>query len=210
MKTIRFASENFQFWVVKFSIYLNRRVFVMMIADCAYVRTIQSKAWQRINIMRKLKFILDRQSSQAFYFSFIWPLLEYADVVSDNCTQFEANELEKKKKKKSNGGSTKVTEVFRLVSIDSLRTETGWKTLASNRKKHKILLFKMKSELSASYLLSHVPPSVGANYAYNLRNANNVETVLATSQLYYFSSIGYSKFEQTAARNTRLGQHSYI
>ena len=24
-----FLSENFQFWVVKFSVYLNRRVFVM-------------------------------------------------------------------------------------------------------------------------------------------------------------------------------------
>ena len=30
MKNIRiFSSENFQFWVVKVSIYLNRRVFVM-------------------------------------------------------------------------------------------------------------------------------------------------------------------------------------
>ena len=30
MKNIRiFLSENFQFWTVKFSVYLNRRVFVM-------------------------------------------------------------------------------------------------------------------------------------------------------------------------------------
>ena len=29
MKNISFLSENFQFLVVKFSIYLNRRVFVM-------------------------------------------------------------------------------------------------------------------------------------------------------------------------------------
>ena len=31
MKNIRILSENFQFLVVKFSIYLNRRVFVMNI-----------------------------------------------------------------------------------------------------------------------------------------------------------------------------------
>ena len=32
MKNIRvFISENFQFWVVKFSMYLNRRVFVMIL-----------------------------------------------------------------------------------------------------------------------------------------------------------------------------------
>ena len=30
MKNISFLSENYQFLMVKFSIYLNRRVFVMM------------------------------------------------------------------------------------------------------------------------------------------------------------------------------------
>ena len=39
MKNISFSSENFQFLEVKFSIYLNRRVFVMRIAATViYVR----------------------------------------------------------------------------------------------------------------------------------------------------------------------------
>ena len=45
--------------------------------------------------MRKLKFKLDRRSLQTIYFSFIRPLLEYADVVWDNCTRYEVNDLEK-------------------------------------------------------------------------------------------------------------------
>ena len=45
--------------------------------------------------MRKLTFVLDRKSLQTIYFSFIRPLPEYADVVWDNCTQYEADELEK-------------------------------------------------------------------------------------------------------------------
>ena len=47
--------------------------------------------------MRKLKFLLDRNSLQTIYmyFSFIRPLLEYADVVWDNCTDYEVEELEK-------------------------------------------------------------------------------------------------------------------
>ena len=37
MKTTRFfLSENFPFLVVKFSIYLNRRVFVMGMKMCAF------------------------------------------------------------------------------------------------------------------------------------------------------------------------------
>ena len=45
--------------------------------------------------MRKLKFLLDRDSLQIIYVSFIRPILEYADIVWDNCTQYELNALEK-------------------------------------------------------------------------------------------------------------------
>ena len=63
-----------------------------------HIDYITSKAWTRINIMRKLKFILDRQSLEISYTSFIRPVLEYADVVWDNCIQYEINALEKKYK----------------------------------------------------------------------------------------------------------------
>ena len=45
--------------------------------------------------MRKLKIILDRKSHEIIYTSFIRPILEYADVVWDNCTQYEINAPEK-------------------------------------------------------------------------------------------------------------------
>ena len=45
----------------------------------------------------------------------------------------------------------------------------------------------MKSEFSPSYLSALVPPSVGPKSTYNLWNANNIEIVLAHSQLYYNS-----------------------
>ena len=60
-----------------------------------HINMIISKAWQRIYTMRKLKFLLDRQSLQAIYISFIRPTLEYADVVWTNCTKYEEDELEK-------------------------------------------------------------------------------------------------------------------
>ena len=59
--------------------------------DCTWhehLENVKAKAWKRINIMRKLKFKLDRKSLQTIYFSFIRPLLEYANVVWDNCTQY--------------------------------------------------------------------------------------------------------------------------
>ena len=66
--------------------------------DCTWhehIKLVKSKAWKRINIMCKLKFQLDRKSLQTIYFSFIRPLLEYTDVVWNNCTQYESIELDK-------------------------------------------------------------------------------------------------------------------
>ena len=45
--------------------------------------------------MRQLKFFLDHNSLQNIYFAFVRPIMEYADVVWDNCTKYEADELRK-------------------------------------------------------------------------------------------------------------------
>ena len=55
-----------------------------------------SKAWQKIYVMRKLNFMYDRDSLNKIYISFVWPTLEYAIIVWDNCTQYETNAIERK------------------------------------------------------------------------------------------------------------------
>ncbi|MCG7879037.1 MAG: endonuclease/exonuclease/phosphatase family protein [Candidatus Thiodiazotropha taylori] len=155
--------------------------------DCTWhdhLDEVRSKAWKRINVMRRLKFLLDRKSLQTIYFSFIRPLLEYADVVWDNCTQYEANELEKIQIE----AARIVTGATRLVSLNNLYTETGWETLASRRHKHKIIAFyKMYHGISPAYLSSLLPSTIGENVSYNLRNPNNLRTIQSHSQLYYNS-----------------------
>ena len=87
--------------------------------DCSWhehLEYLKAKAWSRINIMRKLKFKFDRRSLQTIFFSFIRPLLEYADVVWDNCTQYEVNELEKIQ----NEAARIVAGATRLISINFL------------------------------------------------------------------------------------------
>ena len=155
--------------------------------DCSWhehLEYLKAKTWSRINIMRKLKFKLDRRSLQTIYFSFIRPLLEYADVVWDNCTQYEVNDLEKIQ----NEAARIVSGATRLVSINSLSLETGWESLSSRRKKHKLqLFFKMQNNLAPDYLSSLVPPTVGSTSAYPLRNSSNLHTLRAKTQLYFNS-----------------------
>ena len=61
----------------------------------AHFEYIQAKAWSRVHLLRSLKFVLDKKSLQTMYFSLIRPVLEYADVVWDNCTQQQRNDLKK-------------------------------------------------------------------------------------------------------------------
>ena len=60
-----------------------------------HIQQITTKSWQRIHIMRKLKFRIDRKALETIYMAFIRPILEYADVVWCNITKYEEDELEK-------------------------------------------------------------------------------------------------------------------
>ena len=63
-----------------------------ILKDCTWheqIDYIKEKAWSPINIMRKVKLLLDCILLLTIYISFIMPMPEYGDVVWDNCTQQE-------------------------------------------------------------------------------------------------------------------------
>ena len=90
-----------------------------------HINCITAKAWTRVNVIRKLKFLLDRRSLEIIYISFIRPLLEYNDVVWDNCTRYEVISIEKIQLEAARivKGTTK------FVSPDELYNETGLEPL---------------------------------------------------------------------------------
>ena len=61
-----------------------------------HLANVTERAWARINNMRRLRYTLDRKSLEILYLSFIRPVIEYADVVWDNCSLGEKHNLEKK------------------------------------------------------------------------------------------------------------------
>ena len=48
-----------------------------------HIDYIAKKAYTRLNMLRKVRFILNRFTLEKMYFSFIRPILEYGDVVWD-------------------------------------------------------------------------------------------------------------------------------
>ena len=61
-------------------------------------------------------------------------------------------------KKNQNEAARIVTGATKLESINKLLKETGWESLSTRRKKHKLTLFyKMNNGLCPNYLTSLVP-----------------------------------------------------
>ena len=59
-----------------------------------HIDYIVNKAYRRVNMLRKVRFILDRFTLEKMYFSFIRPILEYGDVIWDNHTQILIDKIE--------------------------------------------------------------------------------------------------------------------
>ena len=120
-------------------------------SDCRIIKLPYFIRWWRIHIIHKLKFKLDRKSLETIYLVFIRPLLEYGDVIWDNCTKYEKNELDKIQ----NVAAWISTGTTKLLSLDNLYKEVWWQTLHKRRPDHKIALFyKMFNQLPPVYLSS--------------------------------------------------------
>ena len=76
--------------------------------------------------------MLDMDSLNKIYISFVRPTLEYSNIVWDNCTQYEINAIERIQIE----AARIVTGATRLVSFDILSKETGWESLQGRRHKH--------------------------------------------------------------------------
>ena len=60
-----------------------------------HVTNIVSKADKSLDVMLALKYKLDRKTLEIIYMSFIRPILEYADIIWDNCDTYFSDRIEK-------------------------------------------------------------------------------------------------------------------
>ena len=105
----------------------HKHLGVYLTQDCSWhkhIDCIKEKTWTRINLMRKLKYDLDRKALEAIYISFIRPVLEYADVLWDNCTQ----QKKKQELEKIQIEAARIsTEATKLVSLQNYMMKSAGK-----------------------------------------------------------------------------------
>ena len=84
--------------------------------------------------MRKLKYSISRNALNQMYMSYLLPVVEYASVVWDGCSELDSQTLQKIQNKTAR----LVTGFTRSVSLENLYKECGWLTLSQRRQQHKL------------------------------------------------------------------------
>ena len=100
-------------------------------------QNICQKATKQIFVLRKLKFILNRNKSNKIYVAYILPLLEYACELWDECCSRDADELEQLQFE----AARIITGLPKFASKESLYFETGWETSSCRRGVENLLFF---------------------------------------------------------------------
>ena len=153
-------------------------------SDCKwtnYIDILIERASKQLNVLRKLKFKLDREFLERIYFTFIRPILEYSSEVWDNCGLVNSDRIEKIQLE----AARIVTGLTSYASRDSLYRETGWETLKDRREQKKLLLlYNMINGHCPEYLSDLLPPLVSEISVYNLRNNRNYSVPPTRLSLY--------------------------
>ena len=134
-----------------------------------HIKTILSGVSAMADVLKRLKYQVDRKTLETIYFSYIRPKLEYGCHIWANCSDRDALLLEKFQ-----------LDIARTVSGARIGTSTaaiydelGWQTLKSRRESLKLKsLSKIVTNTAPPYLCELLPRTVG--HRRTLRNSNNL------------------------------------
>ena len=136
-----------------------------------HLTSIISKVSKRIDMLRALKFKLQREDLEIIYFAFIRPLFEYASIVWDKMPRHDKyfNEMEKLQLQ----CARIVTGTNNYASKQLLYNDTGWDTLSCRRENQRlILMYKIVHNLAPTHLNRTLDTYTNEQNRYQFRNIN--------------------------------------
>ena len=105
------------------------------------------------------------------YMSYLLPVVEYASVVWDGCSEQDSQMLQKIQ----NEAARIITRLTRSALLENLYKECGLATLTQRRKQHKIsFMYNVNSGKVPSYIQDIISPYVTEISNYPLRNNENI------------------------------------
>ena len=131
-----------------------------------YIICLSGKIKLLLNCLKSFKHKLNRKTLEIMYKSFVLPLFDYADILYDSCTQYQANILENLHLE----GLRTITGLVKGTSHEKLYAESGLCSLKARREKHKLIMYyKIVNGLVPQYLLNLLPPLVSELNPYHRR-----------------------------------------
>ena len=132
-----------------------------------HIDNIVKQAYQRLGLLKKLKYNIGRKTLSKMYITFIRPLLEYCSIVWDGCSLQDVERLEMVQLY----AARIITGLPIIASRDALYLETGWEPLADRRKVAKLnTMYKVHHNLVPDYLKSIFPATRRNESKYDTRN----------------------------------------
>ena len=149
-----------------------------------HIANITQKITLLLSFLRSLKYRLSRKSLNQLYKSFILPHFDYADVIYDNCTKAQNDQLENLHLE----GIRTVIGAVKGTSHAKLYHESGYTTLKERRRRHKIIfMHKIVHNACPDYLSERCPPLVGNLNPYHRRRPLDRRVPHSKTNLYYNS-----------------------
>ena len=146
-----------------------------------HIEAVAMKANKRLDILRSLKWRLDRKSLNKLYISYIRPILENSGSVWQNCTAQDSERLEAIQR----AAARIVTGTKKGTGHRHLYKETGWQPLINRRVNQSLsILFRMIRNETSEMLTALLPNRVGARNEYNTRTGSNLDVPRAKSSAY--------------------------
>ena len=134
-----------------------------------------------VSCLSSYKYRLSRKSLETMFKSYIIPLLDYADIIWDNCTQYQADILENL----NQDAMRTIVGTVRGTSHDKLYKEAGFITLKERRKRHKLILyFKYVNNLLPEHVNIKFPELISELNPYHRRRSYNRQIPLSRTELY--------------------------
>ena len=122
-------------------------------------------------INHDLQLSLSRNTLNQTYMSYMLPIVEYASVVWDGCSEQDSATLQKVQ----NEAARLFTGLTRSVSLENLYKECAWATISQRRQKHKLsFMYNVNTGMVPSYIQDLIPPLVNEVSDYPLRNTRNI------------------------------------
>lgn len=147
----------------------HKHLGVILQDDCKWdehINSIVTKCRPLVNCLRTYKYRLSRQALENLYKSYILPHFDYADVLWDNCTQTQAEDLESLHL----DALRSIIGSVRGTSHAKIYLESGFIPLHERRKRHKLIMYhKIVNKHVPNYLQQALPPLVSENNTYSRR-----------------------------------------